>query len=65
MTSSLHHATSSSACIVHHVIVHYVTVHHVTVHMVGSTGIRVGSTHPGEEDARGVSVRVGRRLAEE
>ena len=35
---------------------------------VGSTGIRVGSTHPGEEDAWhawGASVRVGRRLAGE
>ena len=30
-----------------------------------STGIRVGSTHPGEEDAWGASVRVGRRLAGE
>ena len=57
--------TSSSACTVHHVTVHYATVHHVTVHMVGSTGIRVGSTHPGEEDAWGASARLGRRLAGE
>jgi hypothetical protein len=32
---------------------------------VGSTGIRVGSTHPGEEDAWGASARVGRRPAGE
>jgi hypothetical protein len=32
---------------------------------VGSTGIRVGSAHPGEEDAWGASARVGRRLAGE
>jgi hypothetical protein len=32
---------------------------------VGSTGIRVGSTHPGEEDTWGASARVDRRLAGE
>jgi hypothetical protein len=32
---------------------------------VGSTGIRVGSAHPGEEDAWGASAHVGRRLAGE
>jgi len=32
---------------------------------VGSTGIRVGSAHPGEEDAWHASARVGRRLAGE
>ena len=43
----------------------YVTVHRSTVHIVGPTGIRVWSTHPGEEDAWGAYVRVGRRLAGE
>jgi hypothetical protein len=33
-----------------------------SVTWVGSTGIRVGSAHPGEEDAWGASARVGRRL---
>jgi len=36
-----------------------------SVTWVGSTGIRVGSTHPVEEDAWGVSARVGIRLAGE
>jgi len=36
-----------------------------SVTWVGSTGIRVGSTHPGQEDAWGASARVGRRLAGE
>ena len=31
---------------------------------VGSTGIRVGSTHPGEEDAWGASARVADALPE-
>jgi hypothetical protein len=36
-----------------------------SVTWVGSTGIRVGSAHPGEEDAWGPSARVGRRPAGE
>jgi len=36
-----------------------------SVTWVGSTGILVGSAHPGEEDAWGASARVGRRLAGE
>jgi len=36
-----------------------------SVTWVGSTDIRVGSAHPGEEDAWGASAHVGRRLAGE
>ena len=36
-----------------------------SVTWVGSTGIRVGSAHPGEEDAWGASARVGKRLVGE
>jgi hypothetical protein len=61
MMSQLHHANA----IPHMSTVMLMSSLSESATWVGSTGIRVGSTHPGEEDAWGAFARVDRRLAGE
>jgi len=65
MMSQLHHANVIPGMSTVHDDVTFTSSLSGSAIWVGSTGIRVGSTHPGEEDAWGASARVGKLLAGE